>query len=409
MKIALLVENDAPFVCEEVGALREAGLHVEVASVFRPQPASRWTRNYGSPIDYPESGWSRWAAGSLRDGSNAPLRIAGIARIARQEGAPLRLVALAARLARRARAEGWRHIHGSFATFPAWTAWAAARLATVPFSFTAHAYDVQEPRPWLPRLISEASFVRAISREGASRLRALCDREDQHQIIRVGYLGVDVQRFHPGDARTPGPSQIAAVARLGPTKGLAVLIDAAAELARSRAPFRLRIIGDGPLRQELEARVRALRLEDHVRFEGAMSRDGVARVLAEATLFALPCTVLDEKRHDGLPVAILEAMAAGLPVVSTPVGGIPEVVACGENGVLVPMGDDAALAAALSELLRDEALRRRLGVAARETAVRRFDLRASARRLAGWIQERRPCSSRSSVARLGTAIAEVVK
>jgi glycosyltransferase involved in cell wall biosynthesis len=387
MKLAVLVENDSSFVFEEVAALREAGLQVEVASVFRPSPASRWELHYGSPVDYPASGWSGWAARSLRDGAVAPLRIARIARTAREEGAPLRLVALAAGLARRARAEGWHHFHGSFAAFPAWTAWAAARLADLPFSFTGHAYDLQEPRPWLSRLMGEASFVRAISREGASRLGALVARSGDPDRVRVGYLGVDVERFRPGRTRAPGPPSVVSVARLGPTKGLEILIDAAAELARSARCFRVEILGDGPLRADLEARVRALGVEDRVRLEGPVSREGVARTLAGATVFALPCTVVGAGRHDGLPVAILEAMAAGLPVVTTPVGGIPEAIVSGKNGRLVQPGDSRALRLALAELLDDHALRARLGAAGRKTVLKRFQLRDSAARLAAWIAE----------------------
>ena len=390
MKLAMLVENDSPFVFEEVAALREAGLQVEVASVFRPSPASRWDRHYGSPVDYPASGWLDWAARSLCDGAAAPLGIGRIARTAREEGAPLRLVALAAGLARRARAEGWHHFHGSFATFPAWTAWAAARLADLPFSFTSHAYDVQKPRPWLSRLIGEASFVRAISREGASRLGALVARAGDRDRVRVGYLGVDVERFRPDRTRAPGPPEIVAIARLFPKKGLEILIDAAAELARSPGPFRVRILGDGPLRADLEARVRALGVEDRVRLEGTVSREGVARALAGATLFALPCTVVGEVCHDGLPVAILEAMAAGLPVVATPVGGIPEAIVSGENGRLVQPEDSRALRLAIAELLDDHALRARLGAAARKTVLKRFQLCDSAARLAAWIAESLP-------------------
>jgi glycosyltransferase involved in cell wall biosynthesis len=384
MKLAMLVENDSSFVFEEVAALRETGLQVEVASVFRPRPADRWVRHYGSPVDYPASGLSGWAARSLRDGAAAPLRIARIARTAREEGAPFRLVALAAGLARRARAEGWHHFHGSFATFPAWTAWAAARLANLPFSFTGHAYDVQEPRPWLSRLIGEASFVRAISREGASRLAALVARAGDRDRVRVGYLGVDVERFRPGRSRAPGPPEIVAIARLVPKKGLEILIDAAVGLARSPRSFRVRILGAGPLRADLEARVRALGVADRVRFEGAVSRAEVARTLAGATLFALPCTVVGAGCHDGLPVAILEAMAAGLPVVATPVGGIPEAIVSGKNGKLVQSEDSQALQVALAELLDDHALRARLGAAARQTVLERFRLRDSAARLGAW-------------------------
>jgi glycosyltransferase involved in cell wall biosynthesis len=231
--------------------------------------------------------------------------------------------------------------------------------------------------------MGEASFVRAISREGASRLRGVAARADTR--VEVGYLGVDADRFRPGRTGSKGPASVVSVARLGPTKGLEILIDAAAELARSGRSFQVRILGDGPLRADLEARVDALGIAERVRFEGEVSREKVARTLAGATLFALPCVVVGGRRHDGLPVAILEAMAAGLPVVTTPVGGIPEAIVSGENGRLVPPGDCFALQGALAELLDDHALRRRLGAAARSSVLQRFQLRDSAARLAAWI------------------------
>jgi glycosyltransferase involved in cell wall biosynthesis len=178
------------------------------------------------------------------------------------------------------------------------------------------------------------------------------------------------------------------VAALGPTKGVEVLLSAAARLRRAGRRFTLRIVGDGPLREPLEAQARGLGLQACVRFEGAADREGVARALRTAAVFALPCVALqDGRRHDGLPVALLEAMASGLAVVATPVGGIPEVVAHGTNGWLVPPGDGASLAGALAALLADGSMRARLGAAARDTIVRGYEADAAARRLAGWITE----------------------
>jgi glycosyltransferase involved in cell wall biosynthesis len=177
------------------------------------------------------------------------------------------------------------------------------------------------------------------------------------------------------------------VARLVPKKGIAVLLEAAAELARSGRDFRVRVLGDGPLRPELEARVQELGLAGRVVLEGEASRAKVVEALAGATLFALPCVVADGPDHDGIPVALLEAMAAGLPVVSTPLGGIPEAVASGRNGLLVREGDPWSLARVLADLLDDSALRAALGAAARETVRQRFRLEDAARRLAGWMLE----------------------
>jgi glycosyltransferase involved in cell wall biosynthesis len=315
------------------------------------------------------------------------LELAPILARARAERAPLRLVALAADLARRARRERWDHVHGSFATFPAWTAWATARLAGVPFSFTGHAYDIQEPRPWLGRLIGEAAFVRAIAAEGATRLRKLAVDAHARARVRVSHLGVDVRRFAPGGSDAD-PPEIVSVARLGPTKGIDVLVEAASRLARDGRRFRLRVLGDGPLRPALERRIVEEKLGTFVRLEGEAGRDEVASALRRATVFALPCVAIGAgRRHDGLPVALLEAMAAARAVVSTTVGGIPEAIASGRNGRLVRAGDAGSLARCLGELLDSPGERRRLGRAARGEVLARFRLEDSAGRLARLLLE----------------------
>jgi glycosyltransferase involved in cell wall biosynthesis len=385
-RVGVLVENDASFVFEEVAALRRLGLDVAVASVFRPACDERWAQAFGGPVLYPRPGLAGWAARVARDGASAPVRLARVGRLGRAEGAPLRLVALAAGLARRARSEGWRHVHGSFAGYPAWTAWAVSELAGVPFSFTGHAYDVQRPRPWVGRLLGECAFARAISLETAFRLRALSPHPGQRDRVRVGYLGVELERFAARGERAPAaPPEIVCVARLVPKKGIDVLLEAAAGLARAGRRFRVRVLGDGPLRQPLAARAEALGLGEVVVFEGEASRSCIAEALAAATLFALPCVVAEGPDHDGIPVALLEAMAAGLPVVSTPLGGIPEAVTSGRNGLLVREGDPWSLERVLADLLDDAALRAALGAAARETACQRFRLEDAASRLAGWM------------------------
>jgi len=390
MRVGLLVECAAPFVCDEVAALRRAGIEVELAAAFRP--GLGWSEAFGGEVGYPRPGRFAWAARALRDGLAGGSRLASVMQCAAREGAPPRLVALAANLARRAQREDWRHVHASFATYPAWLAWATGHLARLPFSFTAHAYDVQQPRPWLPRIAREAAFVRAISLETATRVRATAGLAAR---VRVGHLGVDVERFCPGDHTPADPPEILAVARLGPTKGIEVLIQAARSLASGSwvrdaraAGFRVRILGDGPLREACASRVRALGLDEAVCFDGAVTPTQVASALRRATIFALPCVrTLGGARHDGLPVALLEAMASGLPVVSTPVGGIPEAIVHGETGILVPPGDAHGLAASLAMLLNDGALRQRLGAAARARVLREFRSDTAAARLATWMVE----------------------
>lgn len=160
-------------------------------------------------------------------------------------------------------------------------------------------------------------------------------------------------------------------------KGVPELIDAVARLAADRTlpPVRLHLAGDGGGRAEAEARVAAAGLGGRVEFLGWIEGEAKARALAAADVFCLP------SHAEGLPNALLEAMAAGLPVVSTPVGSIPDVVAPGENGLLVPVRDAGALAHALRTLVADPALRARIGARAREDARARFSLAAGAQRM----------------------------
>ncbi|HME74014.1 MAG TPA: glycosyltransferase [Myxococcota bacterium] len=409
MRVGLIVECAVPFVCDEVAALRSVGVEVALASAFRPGPD--WRAAFGGEVGYPQPGRRAWVARALRDGLTSGPRLADLIGCALAERVPLRLVALAATLARRARRERWRHVHASFATYPAWLAWATGHLARLPFSFTAHAYDVQEPRPWLARVAVEAAFVRAISIETAMRVRAAAGSAAR---VRVGHLGVDVERFCPGNGTVADPPEILTVARIGPTKGIEVLIEAArllasGDLAQDAAParFRVRILGDGPLREACAARARALGLHEVVCFDGAATSVQVSLALRRATIFALPCVpVRGGARHDGLPVALLEAMASALPVVSTPVGGIPEAVTDGDNGVLVPSSDAHQLAAALAKLLNDAGLRRRLGTAARVRVLRQFRGDAAAARLAAWMADVRPSSPKKTAGEISQEQAE---
>jgi glycosyltransferase involved in cell wall biosynthesis len=166
-----------------------------------------------------------------------------------------------------------------------------------------------------------------------------------------------------------GPPLVVAVGRLAEPKDALTLVRALAAVP-GRA-FTALLVGDGPDRPTVETEVRRLGLHDSVALAG--TRHDVPELLARADVFAL------SSRSEGAPLSILEAMAAGLPVVSSRVGGVPELVADGETGLLVPPGDPAAMAAALGRLVADAGLRRRLGAAGRERAQRCFDVRRQRR------------------------------
>ena len=169
----------------------------------------------------------------------------------------------------------------------------------------------------------------------------------------------------------PGALVVGTVGNLTPKKDHLTLLEAHASVVATRPEARLVIVGTGPQEEQLRSAVRSLGIEDSVRLTG--SRDDVAELLAAFDVFAM------SSRHEGLPIALLEAMASGLPVVATRVGGIPEVVDDGVNGLLVPPGDAGMLAAAIGKLLDDRALRVDLGAQATSTSDR-FDLTKAMRR-----------------------------
>ena len=171
------------------------------------------------------------------------------------------------------------------------------------------------------------------------------------------------------------------VGRLVEKKGFTDLLAALGLLRTRGVRFRCVIYGEGPLRDALEHQRRALGLEDVVELAGQRRQDEVAAELTRAQVFALtPCVTADGDR-DGVPNVLAEAMASGLAVVATPVGGIEDLVRHGDNGLLAPPHDAAAIADAIGELLADTALRERLGAAARRTVEADFDLDTAASRL----------------------------
>lgn len=275
---------------------------------------------------------------------------------------------------------GLQHVHAHFATIAARAALCVRHLTGVPFSVTAHAKDIyrETVRPdRFARIVDDAEFLVTVC--DANRdyiLDALAPgREDK--VVRL-YNGVDLDRFAASASPAgDGVPRLLSVGRLVPKKGFPVLLDACAELMRRGVRFECEIVGDGEDRAALEARAAALGLGAHVTFAGALPQDEVVRRTRRADLMCLSCVTDADGNKDALPTTLLEGLACGRAVVSTPVGGVPEIITHGENGLLVPEGDVAALADALADLLRDPATRARMGEAGRRRAERDFDLRAN--------------------------------
>jgi colanic acid/amylovoran biosynthesis glycosyltransferase len=285
----------------------------------------------------------------------------------------------AAGASRAAAAIAPRAIHAHWATYPSTAALLLSRLLGVPFSFTAHAHDIFVEDHLVAAKLRASAFAVTVSDFN----RRLLERRygaEARQKLRVIHCGIPLEQF-PFQAGDRQPGAVVAVGRLDPIKGFPVLVDACGVLRDAGVTFTCDIVGDGPLRGSLAAQIAGRRLENQVRLRGAMAGGDLRRLLYTASVFALPSIVTPEGNMDGIPVALMEAMASGLPAVSTRVSGIPELVRDGSSGRLVAAGDAAALAGALSELLARPTLRIEFARAARRGVEESFDASRESARL----------------------------
>jgi len=275
---------------------------------------------------------------------------------------------------------GVDHVHVHFANRAAHTAVFLKEVSGIPFSVTAHGQDFMKDLgsdDLLREICAAAEFVAAETDYSRDLLRQRSP-DFATKIHRV-YNGIDLERF-PGGASTQrgGYSsrntvpRIVSVGRLVAFKGFDDLIDACAELARCRIEFVCDIIGDGPQRETLQAKIEQLDLSSRVNLLGSLSQRAVLERLQAADIFALPSTTDAQGATDVFPTVILEAMASARPVVSTRLAGIPELVVDGETGTLISAGDSTALAQALEQLLRDPELRSRFGHGGRARIEQHF-------------------------------------
>jgi glycosyltransferase involved in cell wall biosynthesis len=267
-------------------------------------------------------------------------------------------------------------------------------LTGIPFSFTAHAKDLYLTEGEILRdKMREAEFVLTCTSYNKRYLDELGGTLTRVHLI---YHGLDLSRFERtgNDQIVPLAAWsesgrlplVLSVGRLVDKKGFDTLIRACALLRDQNLRFRCLIYGDGPKRDELEALIRSLGLEGVVEMPGALLQDDLIEVYRQAAVFALPCQVLENGDRDGLPNVLVEAMAMEVPVVSTDVSGVPELVESGVNGFLVPPRSPQPLAERLRDLLDDPALRRRFAEAGRRKVMGEFSLQRNTRRVLALFQ-----------------------
>jgi colanic acid/amylovoran biosynthesis glycosyltransferase len=288
------------------------------------------------------------------------------------------------------------HLHAHYATYPSTAALILAERLHVPFSFTSHAHDVFGEPHLLDHKLRKAAFSSTISQCNKRHLAKRTGGQglDRMQVIHCG-VSLAEYAFQPEGRR---PWSIAAVGRLEAIKGFRFLIDACAILTARGHRYTCNIIGDGPLRSTLEEQIDRLGLGTHVRLRGAMKQEQVRVHLYEASVFVLPSVrTTSGDIMDGIPVALMEAMAAGTPVVSTTVSGIPELIDNAVSGLLAVPEDPNTLADCIERILADSRLAHALTINARVRIENEFDVRNEARKLYELFADSFPAPSRQYV------------
>jgi glycosyltransferase involved in cell wall biosynthesis len=387
-----------PFVVNEMVAVQEAGHEVVVVPLYAGQAGEirhgtferlRPVAVLPPPLVDPASlGLALWML--LRRPGRSLRTLVGLHRGAGRSGwSHLRLAAVtpkALAAAWRLRRLGVERLHAHFANQTADCAAIAAGVAALPFSFTAHAYDIysQAPRQRNATLdwkLAHAARVFTVSDYARDVLRARLPAPERARVSTV-YVGIPTGLFRAEPPPEDGAVlRMICIARFQEKKGLDVLLDACGILRDRGVPVHLQLIGDGPERPALEERIARLRLDGLVELPGRMPQEAVARALAAAHCFVMPCRRDRTGDMDGIPTVFMEALATGRPVVSCAVSGVPELVRDGDTGLLVPPDDPVALADAIARLAADPALRARLGASGRALVERQHDQDRNARRV----------------------------
>ena len=398
------------FIAQEILELERRGAEVEVFTLRANDAPARhaWLDEIAAPVRLCDGvalseAW-KWLHARASEGAAARARVEPVVQSAFRH--PSRRgrhrLCEAVGLAEAAAGRGIRHLHAHFANEPAFVAMLASRLLGVPFSFTAHAKDIYAKgasEAVLAEQMGAARFVVTVCEANRRYLHDLLGPVADK--VRTLFNGVDLERLRPpAEARAGGEEpRLLCVARLVEKKGVDLLLRAVAQLRQAGERATCTVIGEGPERPALERLRAELGLEEVVDLPGCLPHEEVTAAMRASDLFVLPCRVTANGDRDALPTVLLEAMACGLPCVSTPVGGVAEIIEHGRTGLLVPPESPWALAATTRDLLADTARRRALAGAARRCAEERFDRRRNVARLHDWLWE----SSRGEARAAGPA------
>jgi len=379
------------FILNEILELERAGVEVTIFCVlkpnecrFHPQVAELKAKaHYLEDLDGRR--WHQWLSDEWATLSRFGPRLWDVLResFERADTEHFSEVWWGAWIAAQSHKTGIHHLHSHFGTMSSTVAWMASRISGIPFSFTTHAKDIFTYSMADHRLRDKLLAADPVITVTEFNKRYLLEQapEVPSDNIRVIHNGIDLQCFRPDVDGEREDDLIVSIGRLIGKKGFDDLLEACAHLKRRGVRFRCVLVGDGPEGPMLEQKRQILGLEKDVVLAGAMTQVRLLDLMRRATVLALACKVDADNDRDALPTVLLEAMACGLPVVSTAISGIPEIVDDGVDGFLVPSEHPAALADRIADVLAGSDLRRRFATSGVEKVRRKFDLRVNTRTL----------------------------
>jgi glycosyltransferase involved in cell wall biosynthesis len=384
--VSLFPKLSETFILREVLELKNRGHEITIVSLKRDaEPiVHEEARALVAQTLYPDSVW-RIAGAVLYYMMTRPAALLSIVGrvVSEHTGHPsallksMALIPETLHVSRKLRERGVERLHAHWATYPALAAWIISRLEQIPYSVTGHAHDLFLPNPMLATKVRDADFFATISEFNRALLIQRCGPEALRK-LRLVRCGLPLAEFPFSPARPAhDPPLIVSVGRLVDYKGFDVLLRACARLKERGRRTRCTILGDGPERARLEALRNRLALQDCVTLGGERKQNEVARLMAAADLFVLASVPGHDGQQDGIPIVLMEAMALGVPVVSSKLSGIPELVMDNRTGLLVAPGDGEHLASAIERMLGDPELAERLRRAARDLIEKEFDLKHS--------------------------------
>ena len=277
------------------------------------------------------------------------------------------------------------HIHCYSSTWAANVAMGAAHLLDAPLSISSYVdFEFPYSHKLLTEKLARATFFRVVTQFCQTRLIEMHPEVDGKR-VPVVYLGIDLNNWHD-QCQAPEKGVIVSAARIVEKKGLHLMPEALQQLQSQGIPFRWRVIGDGPELERIQKLCEQHGISQHVEFLGARGNTVVREALMQADAAVLPCIVAEDKERDGIPIFFIEAMALGVPVITTPISGIPELLRDRDTGFLHATADVGALADTLAAVLSDPDIAKSVGKRGREEVHRTLDVNASAEQLIAKIE-----------------------